>query len=493
MKETLHRLLSGKPAKFAAATLGVVLVFGGYGIANSGRIPGFFIFSAPAPILVYFEMNRKNPEVDRFMAYHAAVSDGFESDEEPSRFHAAFAHVKVWHMAPPSDTALVDAAIAQAEKAKTATRVSAANRSLVDEAITGMISTLDVHSAYREHDPGSERLSELPRHELTDGLIVSRAGDGYLFRKVFHASPAWNAGLRDGDILLAVGTRRAEQTSWAAIRDEINLTGSQVELSLLRGGTPISRVLRRDLIEPDLSYDLNGTILHLRIRSFTLDAAAAARRILRDIADGPAISGILLDLRGNAGGNLMAAQEIADLFLAEGILVTIERQKEISRTTIETRDGDIAEAIPLVVLIDSGSGSASEVLAGALKDRKRAVLIGERSFGKGSVQIVIPLFEGKALYLTVGLSRRPGGRLIQDAGIVPDVAIDTGPAEKRFRESDLRGYFPVSQDEEQPERVIPAESCPDSSDPVLACARAQMDRMTAPANSASAEAGFLTE
>ena len=305
---------------------------------------------------------------------------------------------------------------------------------LVRGAIAGMVGVLDPHSTYL--DPEEYRLltSDVAGRYVGIGVEVTER-DGWLtVVSVFRGSPAERAGLRTGDRILAVDGRDARDVPvQRAVRWIRGPEGSVVRL-VVRRPDRSERLLvriRRGRVEvpPVQATLLPGSVGHVVLASFVEVSAeqleAAVRRLAREARRrGEPLRGLMLDLRGNPGGLVTEAVAVADLFLAEGDIVSMRgRGGRLLERHRAHRSGTLPRW-PLVVLVDGGSASASEIVAGALQDHGRALLLGTRTFGKGSVQNLVELPDGSAIKLTVARYYTPSGRDIQARGIVPDVIVE---------------------------------------------------------------------
>jgi carboxyl-terminal processing protease len=325
-------------------------------------------------------------------------------------------------------------------------------RALIHAAIRGMLAELDPHSsylpatAYQElRDVSSGRYGGVGiRLAFTDSRIEVDA--------IIDGSPADRAGIDLGDVILAIDGEpvrgRALQDAADAVDGE---PGTRVQLRVQRPGEPPREVtLERELIKlPTLSYQALSRGWGLfRMSQFHRDSAKDLAAALESIrAGGTDLAGLVLDLRGNPGGVLQPAIEIADGFLESGRIVSTRGRNPTMQMEFTAQPGQWLPGKPLVVLVDRRSASASEVLAGALQDHGRALIVGERTFGKGSVQSVLPLRDGSGIKLTTARYYTPDGRSIQAEGIVPDLAVELADAPSRNapasgREVDLAGHLP---------------------------------------------------
>lgn len=325
-------------------------------------------------------------------------------------------------------------------------------------AIDGMLASLDPHSAYL--DGSSLQRLETMIDGNYQGLGISIQMDDGAVKVVspFRGSPADQAGIKAGDFITHIDGRLIYGLEIdEAVQQMRGPAGTSVNLTLFRAGRdePVEVTVTRGVIElePVTSELKDGGIGHISVNEFSADVGrdvATAIATLRREAGGR-LNGLVLDLRRNPGGSLDEAVALSDLFLSQGQIVS--QRGRSSRDTIyydaETvYRGDALQGTPMIVLIDEGSASASEIVAGALQDHNRALIMGERSFGKGSVQTLLPLGRDSALKLTTARYFTPSGRSVQEGGINPDIRVpqlSDPDAERRqryaLRESDLRGHL----------------------------------------------------
>ncbi|MCK5875434.1 MAG: S41 family peptidase [Alcanivoracaceae bacterium] len=333
------------------------------------------------------------------------------------------------------------------------------DRTLLESAIRGMLYELDPHSSY------------LTPSEFDDLQVTTTGEFGGLgievtmengFVKVvtpIDDTPASRAGLRAGDLILKIDDTFVKGL---ALEDAIKLlrgeVGSEVVLSILSQGTekPRTVTLKRDRIriQSVRSQMLEPGFGYLRITQFQSHSGRDSEKALRKLVEDGNLKGLVLDLRNNPGGVLSAAVQISDLFLNDGLIVYTQGRDETTRVNYAATDGDLLNGLPMIVLVNGGSASASEIVAGALQDHGRAIVIGQRSFGKGSVQTILPLHGDRALKLTTARYYTPKGRSIQAEGIVPDIATEISKVElieglQGVREADLRGHLENGQHEEK--------------------------------------------
>jgi carboxyl-terminal processing protease len=300
---------------------------------------------------------------------------------------------------------------------------------LMTKAIRGMVGELDPHSSFMNADEFEDLRIATEGNYSGIGVEVALESGVIVVIAPIDGSPAARAGIRPGDAIVGIEGRAVGDMALveaiAAIRGEpgtvINLTLAReaarpFDLAVERAIVSVHSV-RFELLEPGYGY--------LRISQFSETTGpdnVSALNALQKIAGGR-LRGLVLDLRNNPGGVLDAAVEVADAFLDTGIIVTAEGRSKESQFRMDAAAGDLTHGAPIVVLVNEGSASASEIVAGALRDNGRARLIGRRTFGKGSVQTVMPLSDGQALKLTTSRYFTPSGVSIHERGIEPDVVL----------------------------------------------------------------------
>ncbi len=321
---------------------------------------------------------------------------------------------------------------------------------VIKGAIRGMLMTLDPHTIYMSPDVFKELRVDTSGRFDGVGIEVTIKDGVLTVVAPIKDSPADKSGIEPGDKIIKIdGQRTDSMTLSEAVHKMRGRRGSKVVLTLLRHDTkqPFDVTLIRQKINvPSVKYDvLDARYGYIAITSFQEDTTKSLKKALKDLERKNALNGLVLDLRKNPGGLLDQAVDVANMFLSSGTIVTTEsRGQQIDKREVDPKGEKIK--CPLVVLVDGGSASASEIVAGALKDNKRAMLLGARTFGKGSVQTVIELEDGSALKLTVARYFTPSGRSIQAHGIEPDIEV---PAEaptveekrKRIREEMLPGHL----------------------------------------------------
>jgi carboxyl-terminal processing protease len=308
------------------------------------------------------------------------------------------------------------------------------DHALMVKAIRGMVAALDPHSAYLDSDEFDEiRLSTMGSYPGVGIEVIASDGVVKILRPI-DGSPAQRAGLRAGDQIVRIDGSDVGADLAGAIARLRGTSGSVVTLSVHRAGDPevLEFALRRAQVEVHsvLGQTLEPGFGYLRITTFSettsQDVAKAISRLKRDNPAG--IYGLVLDLRNNPGGVLEAGVAVADDFLDSGVIVTADGRTAEARFRMDASHRDLIDGAALVVLVNAGSASASEIVAGALKDHGRALLVGRRTYGKGSVQTVLPLSRGGAVKLTTSRYFTPSGASIQGKGIVPDV-LEDGPGD----------------------------------------------------------------
>lgn len=350
--------------------------------------------------------------------------------EDVQRFSNAISEIKKYYVKPVDD------------------------KELFDNAIRGMVGSLDPHSAYLNEEEYKELQTSTTGEFGGLGIEVTME-DGIV--KVITPlvdTPAFKAGIKSGDYIIKLGK---ESVQGLTLKDAVNLmrgkAGSPIELTILRKGVnkPLTFDLIREVIQiksvkSKLLADGFGYIRLTQFQAQTGKDMLKAVAELKQQSNGK-IKGLILDLRNNPGGLLDTAIQVSDAFLGNNkkgkpeLIVYTEGRLPGSKFTALANPGDVLDNAPVVVLINNGSASASEIVAGALKDNKRALILGTKSFGKGSVQTVLPLDAKTGIKLTTALYYTPSGTSIQAKGIVPDITIEELDVPKTAqKKTDLTGY-----------------------------------------------------
>lgn len=299
---------------------------------------------------------------------------------------------------------------------------------LLKDAMRGLVAGLDEHSAFLDRDEFAELKVSTTGSYAGVGLEVEAVEAGVRIARCLPDSPAARSGLRAGDLITAIDG----ETPVAADIDAVvvrlrGAVGSTVQLTVRRPSTEanIDVVLERAEVE---LRSVHAEILapgfgYLRIESFSDTTDLEVEQALAQLLDGASLSGLLIDLRDNPGGVLEAAVRVADDLLDHGTIVTADGRSQGARFRMEAEPGDLAGGIPLAVLVNGGTASAAEILAAALHDNGRAVLIGRKTYGKGSVQTILPLTDGEAIKLTTSRYQTPRGVWLNGVGITPDTVL----------------------------------------------------------------------
>ena len=321
---------------------------------------------------------------------------------------------------------------------------------LIEAAIQGMLNSLDPHSTFLN----PKAYGEMQVHTRGEfgGLGIEVTMENGLVKVVspIDDTPAYRAGMQSGDFIVGIdgepvfGLTLAEAVE--RMRGPVN---SEIVITVQRGGVekPFDVAITRDVIRiRSVKYRAEGKVAFIRVTSFNEQTDSGVEKAMGELRQeiGDSLQGVVIDLRNNPGGLLDQAVSVSDAFLEKGEIVSTRGRGSRGGQRFNARAGDIAEGLPVVVLINGGSASASEIVAGALQDHRRAIILGTRSFGKGSVQTVIPLPGEGAMRLTTARYYTPSGRSIQASGIEPDILVDAGTIKitsdsARRREKDLRG------------------------------------------------------
>ncbi|HYD30009.1 MAG TPA: S41 family peptidase, partial [Azospirillaceae bacterium] len=321
---------------------------------------------------------------------------------------------------------------------------------LVENAINGMLTALDPHSSYLNRK-NFQDMQVQTRGEF-GGLGIEVTMENGLIKVVspIDDTPASRAGLQPGDLITHLN---GEPVAGLALNEAVEKmrgpVGSDIKVTLRRGeaGEPIDVSLTRAVIKiQSVKYRTEGNVGYIRITTFNEQTQVGLEKAIQGISKevGDKLVGYVLDLRNNPGGLLDQAISVSDSFLEQGEIVSTRGRKSEGGQRYNAKPGDVAKGLPMVVLVNQGSASASEIVAGALQDHHRAVVMGTQSFGKGSVQTIIPMPGHGAIRLTTARYYTPSGRSIQALGIAPDIEVQQAKVETieqttRRREADLKG------------------------------------------------------
>ncbi len=322
------------------------------------------------------------------------------------------------------------------ERAKLNYVEEVSDKKLIESAINGMLTSLDPHSSYLDAE-SFNYMNEQTKGKF-GGLGIEVTMDNGLVKVVspIDDTPAAKAGIKAGDYITHIN---GETVVGMSLNDAVSKmrgkVGEKVKLSIRRiNSKPIELTIKRQeiKIQSVKSEIKDDSIAYIRISSFTEDVDDAVNKAITDAKKKlkNKLLGIVIDVRNNPGGLLDQAVDVSDLFLEKGEIVSTRSRNESDTVKFMANEGDVAKGLPIVVMINEGSASASEILAGALQDHHRAIILGERSFGKGSVQTVIPLRDYGAMRLTTARYYTPSGRSIQAKGIEPDIEVKPAKVEE---------------------------------------------------------------
>jgi len=341
-------------------------------------------------------------------------------------------------------------------------------RKLMRGAVRGMLAELDPHSSFMDADAYKEMQVDTKGEFHGLGIEISKTRDGYIeVVSPIEGTPAYSAGIKSRDQIVSIcpteppedWEEKCAGTKSMTLFEAVNLMrgkkGTKITIDIYRDGfeRPRAFEITRDVVKV---VSVSGEMLepgyaYVRIRSFqertTNDLEHVLETLHAESEKGTGFDGLVIDLRDNPGGLLNQAVRIADHWLAEGLVVYTRGRIDGQRQEFRADESGTEPGYPITVLVNEGSASASEIVAGALQDQHRALVVGQKTFGKGSVQTVYPLEGGNGLRLTTALYYTPGGRSIQEVGIVPDIVVGSASPEgegthrKRVREADLEGHF----------------------------------------------------
>ena len=299
----------------------------------------------------------------------------------------------------------------------------------MDFAINGLLQSLDPYSAYMNPEIFHESQTETSGEFGGLGIEVSMEAGIVKVISPIDDTPAAKAGIKAGDYIVKIND---QQVRGKTLMEAVNLmrgkVGTSIELTVRRKGTRKALVFKitREIIEirSVVSELVDNRVGYLRLRSFNENSGSQLKQEISKIEKNKKLTGYILDLRNNPGGLLSQAIKISDFFLDDGEIVSTKGRKKKENRKFFAKKGDRINGKPLIVLINNGSASASEIVAGALQDQKRAILLGETTYGKGSVQSIIPLKNRGAIRLTVSKYYLPSGKSISEVGVVPDIKIE---------------------------------------------------------------------
>ena len=368
----------------------------------------------------------------------AANAAGSETYRQLAIFGDIFERVRAQYVPPPEEKALVESAI------------------------NGMLTSLDPHSSYLNPEAAKDMRVQTKGEFGGLGIEVTMENELVKVITPIDDTPAAKAGVLAGDYISAID---GEEVRGLTLNDAVEkmrgLVNTPIELTILREGAdkPIKLTVIRDIIKVKaVKFRVENDVGYMKITSFTektFDDLQTAIDSIKSQVPADKLKGYVLDLRLNPGGLLDQAVSVSDTFLDRGEIVSTRGRDPKDITRFDSRPGDMIDGKPLIVLVNGGSASASEIVAGALQDHRRAAVLGSQSFGKGSVQTIIPLAENGALRLTTALYYTPSGKSIQGKGITPDIKVDQPlPEELKGRdvsrgESDLKGHIKGAEESDE--------------------------------------------
>ena len=336
------------------------------------------------------------------------------------------------------------------------------DKELIESAINGMLNNLDPHSSYMN----SENYKKMRVHTRGKfgglGIEVTMEEGFVKVVSPIDGTPAFKSGVQSGDLITHLDGKAVQGLTLAeAVKLMRGKVGTDITITIRRPSVPPIEVTitRATIPIRTVRSRVEGKIGYLRISSFNQPTADGLKKEMNKIHSelNGEMKGLIIDLRNNPGGLLDQAVAVSDAFLEKGEIVSTRTREKRDHQRFNARNGDLAKGKPIIILLNSGSASAAEIVAGALQDHKRAIILGTKSFGKGSVQTIIPLGNDGAMRLTTALYYTPSGRSIQKIGIQPDILVEQvriAPTIKghQQRESDLRGALNNGEDSGQPEQ-----------------------------------------
>ncbi|WP_417821918.1 S41 family peptidase [Terasakiella sp.] len=355
------------------------------------------------------------------------------------------------------------------EKVRTDYVEEKTDQEIIEAAIQGMLSSLDPHSSFLNADHFKDMQVQTKGQFGGLGIQVSMDPSGLI--KVISPideTPAFKAGIKAGDLISHLDGQPVNGLTLNQAVDKMRgPVGADMTMTIRRNGEkPFDVTVTRAVIKvPSVRHHLEGDVGYIRITSFTEQTELGLKKAVDAFNEekGDRLKGLVLDLRNNPGGLLDQAISVSDAFLNQGEIVSTRSRRVEDIQRFNARPGDIADGLPIVVLINGGSASASEIVAGALQDHARALILGTRSFGKGSVQTIIPMGTNGAMRLTTARYYTPSGRSIQAVGIEPDIKVEIARIEKigtgvGTREADLRGSLEnTDENAEERQKKVEAE------------------------------------
>ncbi|MDA1089297.1 MAG: S41 family peptidase [Proteobacteria bacterium] len=424
-------------------------------------------------------------QLDRFKTVYRAYSAEPDQTERLDYFNFAYRRVRAGYVSNVPDATLIDAAVNGVRETKSKSG-TLAPKALVEAALEAMVASLDPHSAFLNAEEFNDTFVQT-RGEF-GGLGIEITMEDGLVKVIspIEDTPAAHAGMQAGDLITHVDGDPVKGKPLAlSVKRMRGRPGTPIVLTIRRKGRsdfPLT-IIRAVIKIKAVRWRIEGNIGYVRVARFTSKMEAGIEEALAGINEklGKRLAGIVLDLRNNPGGLLNQSLILADSFLEKGEIVSVRGRNPARNRAHQAESGDLANGAPMVVLINSGSASASEIVASALQYHRRATLMGSRTFGKGSVQTILPLPVEGGIKMTTALYYAPDGHTIQARGVFPDIVINPVKTEdektERRRESDLPGALPaVGQETEHAAAPqISEDGCPEvgeNKDRQLGCALA---------------------
>jgi len=341
------------------------------------------------------------------------------------------------------------------------------DKKLIEGAINGMLASLDPHSSYLDARDFQNMRQTTDGEYGGLGLTVTTEDGAVKVVAPTDDTPAARAGIKSGDYITHLDGELIYGTSLQDAVDKMRgAAGTSVTLRVVREGAskPLEFTLKREIIQiKPVKFETRGNVGVIRISTFNKQTGDATRAAIASIEKklGAGVVGYIIDLRSNPGGLLDQAIDVSDVFLDKGEIVSQRGRTKNDIQRYYAKNGDMTGGKPIVVIVDEGSASAAEIVAGALQDQRRAIVLGQRSFGKGSVQTLIPLSQDTALRLTTARYFTPSGRSVQENGIEPDVQVpqlsDTTRGDRpRVREADLRKHL-INEIKDGTEKIVESD------------------------------------
>lgn len=335
---------------------------------------------------------------------------------------------------------------------------------IINNALKGMLSNLDAHSSFMDAKETNELQVQTNGEFGGLGITVGMKDGALTVIAPLEGTPADEAGIKAGDIILKINDQATiGMTIDKAVSIMRGKPGTDIELTIVRKGEskPLKVKIVRDIIEIQSVYSkkIGDEILYLRITSFDQKVVQGMQEAIKE---NPQTKGIVLDMRNNPGGLLNQAIGVVDMFVDEGAIVSQKGKIAEENLVYNATKPDTDLKTPLVILVNGGSASASEIVSGALQDHKRAVVVGNKTFGKGSVQVVMPISNTEALRLTIARYYLPSGRTIQAVGVTPDVEVSFGEIKKAdegisIKEKDLQKHLESELEKVDGKKAEPEE------------------------------------